>query len=260
MRGTASCLTSAVLAALSVPAVPAVGPDRTCLATARGRPEEHPMEDLRTAAAQALGLVPAMYPGAELAEWVLTDEKAVRAAGAKALGHIGLPAAAPALKRALKDTAAGSCSRRRPRCYESKDPVGVRSLLRGAHGRTQVGRRTAQSQLELLKDPQALAKSGSRPASDSSRLAGSDTRRQGLYGRQDLAGARGGGAQTGERPRPENRAGAGLGVERRQVDGPRGRGERARPPGTRDTSGSSRRCSTTNTTRSGSTRPRPPSR
>ena len=119
-----------------------------------------PKHDVRTAAAQALGLA-ADDRARVLAEWVLSDEKEdVRAAGAEALGHIGLPAAVPALKRALKDTDAGVVFSAASALYELKDPSAYEVYYAVLTGERKSGEGLLQSQLDLLKDPQALAKIG----------------------------------------------------------------------------------------------------
>ncbi len=98
-------------------------------------------EEVRTAAAHALGLAAGNQRARQLAEWVLSDEQeGVRAAGAEALGQIGLPAAAPALKKALRRPIRRGRVLGGQRAVRVEGPRGVRGLLRGAHRRTQVWR------------------------------------------------------------------------------------------------------------------------
>ena len=118
-------------------------------------------EDVRTAAAHALGLVAGNERARQLAEWVLSDEKeGVRAAGAEALGQIGLPAAAPALKKALKDDSAEVVFSAASALFALKDPTAYEVYFAVLTGERKSGQGLVQSQLDLLKDPQALAKIG----------------------------------------------------------------------------------------------------
>jgi HEAT repeat protein len=118
-------------------------------------------EDIRTAAAHALGLAAGNQRARQLAEWVLSDEKeSVRAAGAGALGQIGLPEAAPALKKALRDDSAEVVFSAASALFELKDPAAYEVYFAVLTGERKSGDGLVQSQLDLLKDPQALAKIG----------------------------------------------------------------------------------------------------
>jgi HEAT repeat protein len=120
-----------------------------------------PKEDVRTAAAQALGLAAGNQRARQLAEWVLSDEKeGVRAAGAEALGQIGLRAASPALIKALKDESAEVVFSAASALFELKDPTAYEVYFAVLTGERKSGQGLVQSQLDLLKDPQALAKIG----------------------------------------------------------------------------------------------------
>ena len=120
-----------------------------------------PKEDVRTAAAHALGLAAGNQRARQLAEWVLSDEKeGVRAAGAEALGQIGLPAAAPALKKALKDQSAEVVFSAAGALFELKDPAAYEVYFAVLTGERKSGEGLVQSQLDMLKDPEALAKIG----------------------------------------------------------------------------------------------------
>ena len=120
-----------------------------------------PKEDVRTAAAQALGLAAGNDRARVLSEWVLTEEKeAVRAAGAEALGQIGLPAAVPALKKVLRDQSAEVVFSAASALFELKDPAAYEVYFAVLTGERKTGEGLVQSQLDLLKDPQALAKIG----------------------------------------------------------------------------------------------------
>ena len=117
--------------------------------------------DVRTAAAQALGLAAGSERARQLAEWVLSDEQeGVRAAGAEALGQIGLPAAVPALKKALRDQSAEVVFSAAGSLFELKDPTAYEVYFAVLTGERKSGEGLVQSQLDLLKDPQALAKIG----------------------------------------------------------------------------------------------------
>ena len=118
-------------------------------------------EDVRATAAQALGLAAGNQRARQLAEWVLSDAKeSVRAAGAEALGQIGLAAAAPALKKALKDDSAEVVFSAAGALFELKDPAAYEVYFAVLTGERKSGEGLVQSQLDLLKDPQALAKIG----------------------------------------------------------------------------------------------------
>ena len=84
----------------------------------------------------------------------------MRAAGAEALGQIGLPAAAPALKKALKDESAEVVFSAAGALFELKDPAAYEVYFAVLTGERKSGEGLVQSQLDLLKDPQALAKIG----------------------------------------------------------------------------------------------------
>ena len=119
------------------------------------------MEDVRTAAAHARGPAAGNQRARQLAEWVLSDEKeGVRAAGAEALGQIGLPAAAVALKKALKDQSAEVVFSAAGALFELKDPAAYEVYFAVLTGERKSGEGLVQSQLDMLKDPQALAKIG----------------------------------------------------------------------------------------------------
>ena len=117
--------------------------------------------DMRTAAAQALGLAAGNDRARVLAEWALSDQdEGVRAAGAEALGQIGLPAAVPALKKALADKSAGVVFSAAGSLFELKDPTAYEVYYAVLTGERKTGDSLMASQMEMLKDPQALAKIG----------------------------------------------------------------------------------------------------
>ena len=118
-------------------------------------------DDVRTAAAQALGLAAGNDRARVLAEWVLSDQdEGVRAAGAEALGQIGLPAAVPALKKALTDKSAEVVFSAAGSLFELKDPTAYEVYYAVLTGERKTGDSLMASQMEMLKDPQALAKIG----------------------------------------------------------------------------------------------------
>ena len=203
--------------------------DAASLATAGGRPQRS--EGGRAHGGRpSLGLAAGNQRARQLAEWVLSDEKeAVRAAGAEALGQIGLPAAAPALKKALKDESAEVVFSAAGALFELKDPAAYEVYFAVLTGERKSGEGLVQSQLDMLKDPQALAKIGFETGIGFIPFGGIGYKAvKAFTSRQDIAGARGRGAEAGRGPRPEDRAGAGQRVEGRQVDGPGGRGQRTR--------------------------------
>ena len=160
MRGPHSILTIAVLAAttLSVTPVSAQSPKAWQMLEAGLKSEK---EETRTAAAHALGLAAGSDRARLMAESVLADAKVdVRAAAAESLGQIGLRTAAPALKRALKDGQAEVVFSAASSLYDLKDPVGYEVYYAVLTGERKTGDALLASQLELLKDPEALAKIG----------------------------------------------------------------------------------------------------
>jgi len=117
--------------------------------------------DTRTAAAQALGLAARNDRARALAESVLSDQdEGVRAAGAEALGQIGLRTAVPALKNALKDTSAEVVFSAAGALFDLKDPTAYEVYYAVLTGERKTGDSLMASQMEMLKDPQALAKIG----------------------------------------------------------------------------------------------------
>jgi HEAT repeat protein len=117
--------------------------------------------DVRTAAAQALGLAARNDRARVLAEGVLSDpDQGVRAAGAEALGQIGLPAAVPALKKALTDPSAEVVFSAAGSLFDLKDPAAYEVYYAVLTGERKTGDSLMESQMEMLKDPQALAKIG----------------------------------------------------------------------------------------------------
>jgi HEAT repeat protein len=161
MRERHSYLTTAVLAALlCVPAISASAqPARAWQLIEEGLKSEK--VETRTAAAHALGLMAGNARARQLAEWVLSDQhESVRAAGAEALGQIGLPAAGAALKNALKDESAEVVFSAASALFELKDPAAYEVYYAVLTGERKSGEGLVQSQLDLLKDPQALAKIG----------------------------------------------------------------------------------------------------
>ena len=184
-----------------------------------------PKEEVRTAAAHALGLAAGNQRARQLAEWVLSDEKeGVRAAGAEALGQIGLPAAAPALKKALNDQSAEVVFSAASALFELKDPAAYEVYFAVLTGERKSGEGLVQSQLDLLKDPQALAKIGFETGIGFIPFGGIGYKAVKAFTADKTSPVRAAAAQklVGDRD-PQDHAGAGQRVERRQVDGP-GRG------------------------------------
>lgn len=115
----------------------------------------------RAKAADALGLLRKNDRARQMAEAALSDsDPDVRAEAATALGEIGLEASAPKLKNALTDketvvvfSAAGAL-------YKMKDPIGYNVYYAVLTGERKSGDKLLESQLKMLKDPEALAKIG----------------------------------------------------------------------------------------------------
>ena len=122
---------------------------------------KHEQEGVRTAAAHALSLAAGSDRARLLAEGALSDQKEeVRAAAAEALGQIGLKAAVPALKRAVADKEASVVFSAASSLYELKDPAAYEIYYAVLTGERKSGQGLVESQLDLLKDPEALAKIG----------------------------------------------------------------------------------------------------
>jgi HEAT repeat protein len=160
MRTSIANLTAILAAAVCLSAAPvSAQPPRAWQLLEGGLKDQK--EEVRTAAAHALGLAAGNQRARQLAEWVLSDEQeGVRAAGAEALGQIGLPAAAPALKKALNDQSAEVVFSAASALFELKDPAAYEVYFAVLTGERKSGQGLVQSQLDLLKDPQALAKIG----------------------------------------------------------------------------------------------------
>lgn len=118
-------------------------------------------EERRERAAHALGLLLKDERAMELADKALSDPSAaVRAAAATTLGQIGLPASIPRLQEALKDkepevvfSAAGAL-------HVLGDPTANSIYYAVLTGQKKTGEPLLESQVQMLKDPQALAKIG----------------------------------------------------------------------------------------------------
>ena len=185
--------------------------------------------DLRTAAAQALGLAAGKDRARVLAESVLSDQDAgVRAAGAEALGQIGLPAAVPALKKALRDQSARSSSRLPAPCSTSRIRRPMRSTTRSSPANAD-GRLLVASQMEMLKDPQALAKIGFEAGLGFIPFGGLGYKAVKAFTTDKTSPVRAAAAQRLiKRPGPTNRTSPGQRIEGRQVGSAGGRRERTR--------------------------------
>ena len=116
-------------------------------------------DDSRLHAMEALGLVSKSERARTLAESRLTDsESEVRAAAARALGQIGLKDAVPALKGTLSDQEAEVVFSATNALLRLGDPAAYAVYYAVLTGERKTGERLLESQLKLLKDPEALAK------------------------------------------------------------------------------------------------------
>jgi len=117
--------------------------------------------ETRTHAVEALGLIPRNERARKLAETGLGDsDPAVRSSAATSLGQIGLTSATPQLEKALTDkevevvlAAAGALA-------ALKDPAAYRVYYAVLTGQRKSGQPLLESQLKMLKDPDALTKIG----------------------------------------------------------------------------------------------------
>ena len=118
-------------------------------------------EERRERAALALGLLVEDQRARELAEAALSDPSpAVRAAAAATLGQIGLPASIPGLIEALKDKETEVVFSAAGALHVLGDPMANNVYYAVLTGQRKTGEPLLESQLKMLKDPQALAKIG----------------------------------------------------------------------------------------------------
>ena len=118
-------------------------------------------EERRERAALALGLLVEDERARELAEAALSDTSpAVRAAAATTLGQIGLPASIPGLIEALKDKETEVVFSAAGALHVLGDPMASNVYYAVLTGQRKTGEPLLESQLKMLKDPQALAKIG----------------------------------------------------------------------------------------------------
>jgi HEAT repeat protein len=118
-------------------------------------------EDTRQRAVEALGLLIKDNRARTLAEGRLHDDSPpVRAAGATSLGQIGLKAASPALTAALHDKEAGVVFASASALLVLGDQTAYRVYYAVLTGERKTGEPLLESQLKMLKDPQALARVG----------------------------------------------------------------------------------------------------
>jgi HEAT repeat protein len=118
-----------------------------------------PDDDKRAKAVHALGLLSKNDDARRLAESALADPKPdVRAVGATALGQIGLRASAAKLKEALKDPETEVVFSATTALFALGDPAAHEVYYAVLMGERKTGDALVQSQLDRLKDPEALAK------------------------------------------------------------------------------------------------------
>jgi HEAT repeat protein len=121
----------------------------------------HTNGETRARAVEALGLLVKDERARRLAESKLADsEQPVRAAAATALGQIGLKASAPALTQAVQDPAAEVVFAAAGALLRLGDPAAYRVYYAVLTGERKTGEPLLESQLKLLKDPNALAQIG----------------------------------------------------------------------------------------------------
>ena len=117
--------------------------------------------DTRARAAESLGLLLKNDRARKLAESKLKDEEpAVRAAAATALGQIGLKTATPALTSALHDNEAAVVFASASSLLRLGDATAYRVYYAVLTGERKTGEPLLESQLKMLKDPEALARIG----------------------------------------------------------------------------------------------------
>jgi HEAT repeat protein len=115
----------------------------------------------RAKAVEALGLLVKDNRSRQLAEPKLRDDApAVRAAAATAIGQIGLTTSAPALKEALRDNEADVVFAATAALLHLGDADAYRVYYAVLTGERKTGQPLLDSQLKMLKDPNALARIG----------------------------------------------------------------------------------------------------
>jgi hypothetical protein len=118
-------------------------------------------EETRARAVESLGLLVKNDRARKLAESALKDQDpSVRAAAATALGQIGLKAATAALTSALHDTEAGVVFASASSLLQLGDATAYRVYYAVLTGERKTGEPLLESQLKMLKDPEALARIG----------------------------------------------------------------------------------------------------
>ena len=117
--------------------------------------------DTRARAVESLGLLVKNDRARKLAESKLKDEDAaVRAAAATTLGQIGLKASTPALTAAVRDNEAGVVFACASSLLRLGDATAYRVYYAVLTGERKTGEPLLESQLKMLKDPEALARIG----------------------------------------------------------------------------------------------------
>lgn len=115
--------------------------------------------DQRAKAVDALGILRKNDRARQMTEAALSDSDAdVRAEAATALGEINLPAAIPKLKNALLDKETAVVFSAASALYKMGDPIGYNVYYAVLTGERKSGDKLLESQLKMLKDPEALAK------------------------------------------------------------------------------------------------------
>jgi HEAT repeat protein len=118
-------------------------------------------EETRIAAVEALGLLVKDDRARRLAESKLTDANVdVRAGAITALGQIGLPASAPALTRAVQDKETEVVFAATNALLQIGDSSAYQVYYAVLTGQRKTGEPLLESQMNMLKDPDALARIG----------------------------------------------------------------------------------------------------
>ena len=120
-----------------------------------------PNDSSREQAVHALGLLVKDERARRLAESSLADPSPdVRAAAATSLGQIGLGASIPKLQEAIKDPESEVVFSATSALFVLGDPSAYQVYYAVLTGQRKSGDALLESQLEMLKDPQALARIG----------------------------------------------------------------------------------------------------
>lgn len=117
--------------------------------------------DTKVKAVRSLGLITKNARAQQLGEWALTDaNENVRAAAAEALGNMGAKSSAPKLVEAVKTKDTSVVFAAASALYALGDPRAYEVYYAVLLGERKSGDSLMESQMKMVKDPKAMAKMG----------------------------------------------------------------------------------------------------